>query len=26
VPTLVLEGGRDFHIEGVVVGVIRHCR
>ena len=26
VPTLVVEAGRDFRIEGVVVGVIRHCR
>lgn len=26
VPTLVVEDGREFHIEGVVVGVIRHCR
>lgn len=26
VPTLVVESGRDFRIEGVVVGVIRHCR
>ncbi|TLN05041.1 transcriptional repressor LexA [bacterium] len=26
VPTITVESGRDFRIEGVVIGVIRHCR